>query len=60
LRDFREQDEDIAPHLMMMMIIIIGKTIHKEARLWAQLHFNICNETGVKLDNAHWYEHVTK
>jgi hypothetical protein len=24
----------------------------------AQLHFNICNETGVKLDKKHWYEHV--
>jgi len=24
----------------------------------AQLHFNICKETGVQLDNKHWYEHV--
>ena len=22
----------------------------------AQLHFNICKETGVKLDNEHWYD----
>jgi hypothetical protein len=26
----------------------------------AQLHFNICKETGVKLDKNHWYEHVQK
>ena len=26
----------------------------------AQLHFNICKETGVQLDKKHWYEHVSK
>jgi hypothetical protein len=26
----------------------------------AQLHFNICKETGVQLDKKHWYEHVPK
>jgi len=26
----------------------------------AQLHFNICNEIGVKLDNKHWFDHVPK
>jgi len=26
----------------------------------AQLHFNICTETGVQLDKKHWYEHVPK
>ena len=29
-------------------------------RLCFQLHFNICKETGVKLENEHWYNHVTK
>jgi len=24
----------------------------------AQLHFNVCKETGVQLDKKHWYEHV--
>jgi len=24
----------------------------------AQLHFNICKETGLQLDKKHWYEHV--
>ena len=26
----------------------------------AQLHFNICKETGVQLVKKHWYEHVPK
>jgi len=26
----------------------------------AQLHFNICTETGAQLDKKHWYEHVPK
>ena len=26
----------------------------------AQLHFNICKETGVQLDKKHWYENVRK
>ena len=24
----------------------------------AQLHFNLCKETEVKLENEHWYEHI--
>ena len=26
----------------------------------AQIHFNICKETGLQLDKKHWYEHVPK
>jgi hypothetical protein len=26
----------------------------------AQIHFNICKETGVQLDKKRWYEHVPK
>ena len=29
-------------------------------RVCAELHFNICKEIGVKLDNKHWYDHVPK
>jgi uncharacterized protein YlxP (DUF503 family) len=39
----------------------IGKiTIDRHILLCVQLHFNICKETGVKLDNEHWYKHVPK
>ena len=34
--------------------------IKRHDRVCAQLHFNICKETGVKLDKKHWYEHVPK
>jgi hypothetical protein len=34
--------------------------IKRNDRVCAQLHFNICNETGVQLDKKHWYEHVPK
>jgi hypothetical protein len=34
--------------------------IKKHDREGAQLHFNICKETGVQLDAKHWYEHVPK
>ena len=27
-------------------------------RVCAQLQFNICKETAVKLDDKHWYDHV--
>jgi hypothetical protein len=26
----------------------------------AQMYFNICKETGVKLCNEHWYVHLEK
>jgi hypothetical protein len=34
--------------------------VKRYARLSAQLHFNICKETGLKSDSEHWYEHVPK
>ena len=29
-------------------------------RVCAQLYFNIIKETGIKLNNKHWYDHVPK
>jgi len=34
--------------------------IKRHDRVYAQLHFNTCKETGVQLDKKHWYEHVPK
>src|SRR5215813_12537661 len=34
--------------------------IKRHDRVSAQLHFNICKETGVQLDKKHQYEHVPK
>jgi hypothetical protein len=47
---------DNRPHISMPET---GKIIiNKHGILCPQLHFNICKETGVKLDNEHWYKHV--
>jgi len=32
--------------------------IKSHDRVCAQLHFNICKEIGLKLDNEHWYDYV--
>jgi len=34
--------------------------IKRHDSVCVQLHFNICNKIGVKLDNEHWYDHVSK
>jgi hypothetical protein len=34
--------------------------IKRHNRVYAQLHFNICKEIEVKLNNKHWYDHVPK
>ena len=37
------------------------RSVHKKHdRVYAQIHFNICKETGVQLDKKHWYDHVPK
>ena len=42
------------------LILAKEQYIKRHDRVCAQLHFNICKETGVKLDKKHWYEHVPK
>jgi hypothetical protein len=41
-------------------VLAIEQYIKRHDRVCAQLHFNICKETGIKLDKKHWYEHVPK
>jgi len=43
-----------------MPILAEEHYIKKHDRVCAQLHFNICMETGVTLDKEHWYDHVPK
>ena len=41
--------------------ILAGKKCMKgQDTVCAELHFNICWEIGVKLDNKHWYDHAPK
>jgi len=48
--------------IMIIIIIILAKEqyIKRYDTVCAQLHFNICKETGGQLDKKHWYEHVPK
>jgi len=41
-------------------ILVKERYIKRHDRVCAQLHFNICRETGVQLDKKHWYEHLPK
>jgi hypothetical protein len=40
--------------------MVAAQYIKRHDRVSAQLHFNICKETGVQMDKKHWYEHVPK
>jgi hypothetical protein len=41
-------------------ILVKEQCIKRHDRVCAELHFHICNEIGVKLDNEQWYERVPK
>jgi len=48
-------------HIISACPILAKKLyIQRQGRACAELHFNICKEIGVKLDNEHWYDHVQK
>jgi len=53
-------DETIDHIISACPILAKEQYIKRHYRLCAQLHFNICKETGVQLDKKHWYEHVPK
>ena len=53
-------DETIDHIISSCPILTKEQYIKRHDRACAQLHFNICKETGVQLDKKHWYEHVPK
>jgi len=53
-------DETIDHIISACSILAKEQYIKRHDRVCAQLHFNICKETGVQLDKKHWYEHVPK
>jgi adenosylcobinamide amidohydrolase len=54
----KQFDETIEHIISACPILAKEQYIKRHDRVCAQLHFNICKETGVKLDKKHWYEHV--
>jgi hypothetical protein len=53
-------DETIEHIILACPVLAKQQYIKRHDRVCAQLHFNICKETGVKLDKRHWYECVPK
>jgi hypothetical protein len=53
-------DETIEHTISACPILAKEQYVKRHDRVCAQLHFNICKETGVKLDKKHWYEDVPK
>jgi hypothetical protein len=53
-------DETIDHTISACPILAKEQCIKRHDRVGAQLHFDICKETGVQLDAKHWYEHVPK
>ena len=53
-------DETIDHTISACPLLAKEQYIKRHDRVCAQLHFNICKETGVQLDKKHWYEHVPK
>ena len=54
----KQFDETVEQIILACPILAKEQYIKRHDTLSAQLHFNIYKETGVKLDNKHWYDHV--
>jgi len=57
----RQQFDESIDHITSSCPILAKERyIKRHDRVCAQLHLDICKETGVQLDKKHWYEHVPK
>jgi len=57
----RQQFDETTDHIISACPILAKEWyIDRHDRAFAQLHVNICKETGVQLDKKRWYEHVPK
>jgi hypothetical protein len=59
-RLYQQFDESIDHITLACPILAKERYIKRHDRVCAQLHFDICKETGVQLYKKHWYEHVPK
>ena len=56
-----QQFDETVDHIISAYPILAKEQYSKRHdSMSAQLHSNICKETGVQLDKKHWYEHVPK
>jgi hypothetical protein len=59
-RLYQKFDETIDHIISACPILAKEQYVKWHDKVSAQLHFNICKETGVQLDKKHWYERVPK
>jgi len=58
---FCQQFDETIDHIVSACPILAKEQyIKRHDRVCAELHLNICKETGIQLDKKHWYEHVSK
>ena len=53
-------DETIDHIISACPVLAKEQYIKRHDTVCAQIHFNICKETGVQLDKKQWFEHVPK
>jgi hypothetical protein len=56
----KHSDETVEHIISACLILPKEQYIKGHDRVCAQIHFNICKEIGVKLDNKYWLDHVPK
>ena len=58
---FCQQFDETIDHIIAACPILAKEQyLKRHDRVSAQLHFNVCKETGVQLDKKHCYDHVPK
>jgi hypothetical protein len=57
-RLWQQHDETIDHITSACPILAKEQYVKRHDKVSAQIHCNICKETGVQLDEKHWYEHV--
>ena len=55
-----QQFDETVEHVSAFPTLAKEQHIKGHGRVCSPPNFYICKETGVKLDNEHWYEHVPK
>ena len=55
-----QQLDETIDHISACPILAKEQYVKRHDKVSAPIHFNICREIGVQLDEKHWYEHVPK
>jgi CRISPR/Cas system CMR-associated protein Cmr1 (group 7 of RAMP superfamily) len=59
-RHCHQFDETVEHLISASPILVKEQYIKRHDRMCAQLHFSMCKDRGVKLENEHWHDHVPK